>query len=78
MESIISIFICYTNIFILPINPFTVEPTFGREKKKKFFIKFYSYFSFYAGEIYQETFFLEKILNFFFYMNEKTEKSSQK
>ena len=33
----------------------------------------YSYLGLYAGEIYHETFFLEKTLNFFSYISEKTE-----
>ena len=33
------------------VNPSSVKPIFGRKKKEKmFFRKFYSYFSFYAGE----------------------------
>ena len=42
------------------INPLSAKPIFGR---KVFF--FYSYFSFYAGEISMETFYLENSLKFF-------------
>ena len=38
------------------INPFSTKPIFG-QKKKVFFKKLYSYFSFYAGEINLESFF---------------------
>ena len=63
------------------INPFNTKPISGRKKKKKkkkFFTKFYSYFSFYAGEISLEIFFFfsfflrklielfHRIMNFFF------------
>ena len=35
----------------LEINPFSAKPIFGKKrKKKKFFQKIYSYFSFYARE----------------------------
>ena len=56
-------------------NPFSASPVFGQVQK--FFWKIYCYLCFNAGEIYQETLFLEKTLNFFSYRSEKTGKSSQ-
>ena len=41
-------------------------PVLFSAKCKSLFRKFIASFVFYAGKIYQETFFLEKTLNFFF------------
>ena len=60
-----------TKLACLPLNPFTPQPFFQPSAKVFFFCCFY------AGEIYQETFFLggggQKTLNFFSYISEKTE-----
>ena len=44
-----NLFFVYLLFFLVVLNPFSAKPIFGR--KKKFFRKFYSYFSFYAREI---------------------------
>ena len=45
-------------------NPFNAKPIFSR-KKKKFFRKFYSYFSFYARAINLESFFFIQLIELF-------------
>ena len=54
------------------LNPFSASPIFGQVQK--FFLENLLLAQFYAGEIYQETFFLEKGLNFVFHINIKKKK----
>ena len=58
------------------LNLFSASPVFGQVQN--FFLKIYWWLGFNAGEIYHETFSLEKTLNFFSYRSEKTGKSTHK
>ena len=61
------------------INPFSTSPKIGQVQNFFFFRKFIGSFVFMLERyIKRPFFFLEKTLNFFSYMSEKTERSSQK
>ena len=57
--------LCVLCLNVLGNDSITLSAPSRFSVEKFFFNKFYSYFSFYAGEISLETFYLENRLNFF-------------